>query len=282
MRFFRTVSIIAFALAPLAVHSQGGGGSEKTAQYLRGHNGASYRFRCPASGIAGTIWGTGVYTDNSSVCTAAIHAGKITPASGGIVLIRILPGRAAYSGSSRHGITSLAYGRWRGSFAVVGAQPMTSASAVATPPPKAAPAVQTDNATSSSGTMEPAPEPPTYAEVAEPLPPGAAPTLPSEAAASGTGWQANAVKLRGRNNQRFTFVCTAHGDLGTVWGTGVYTDDSSICTAAVHAGIITQSGGGAVRIEIRPGQSSYNGSSQNGVDSQAFGSWGGSFVFVRS
>ncbi len=155
---------------------------------------------------------------------------------------------------------------------------MTSVTDDATPQPTAAPSVETENASGSTLTAH------TYAEVAmtpEPLPAEPAPELPSETANGGTGWQANAVTLRGRNNQRFPFVCTANGALGTVWGTGVYTDDSSICTAAVHAGLIRHSGGGAVIIEIRPGQSSYKGSSQNGVDSQGYGSWGGSFVFVH-
>ena len=65
-----------------------------------------------------------------------------------------------------------------------------------------------------------------------------------------------------------------------MWGTDVYTDDSSICTAAVSAGLITFQAGGSVTIEIRQGQSSYAGSTRNGVTSKGYGSWNGSFVFV--
>jgi hypothetical protein len=47
----------------------------------------------------------------------------------------------------------------------------------------------------------------------------------------------------------------------------------------VHAGFI-DSRGGTVTIEIRPGRSSYKGSSRNGIDSGDYGAWSGSFVFV--
>lgn len=65
-----------------------------------------------------------------------------------------------------------------------------------------------------------------------------------------------------------------------MWGTDVYTNDSSVCTAAVHAGLIDFEAGGVVVIEMRPGESSYIGTTANGVTTQSYGSWGGSFVFV--
>ncbi|HQK89501.1 MAG TPA: hypothetical protein PLU25_17900, partial [Acidobacteriota bacterium] len=41
-------------------------------------------------------------------------------------------------------------------------------------------------------------------------------------------WTTSATRLRGKNGQRFTFVFPAGGTLGSVWGTDLYTDDSSI------------------------------------------------------
>ncbi len=70
------------------------------------------------------------------------------------------------------------------------------------------------------------------------------------------------------------------GAFGTVWGSGTYTDDSSVCTAGVHAGVISQQGGGVVVIVISPGLSSYEGSTSNGVTSVGYGSWYGSFQVV--
>src|SRR5690606_9170703 len=73
-------------------------------------------------------------------------------------------------------------------------------------------------------------------------------------------------------------VCPAGGRLGSVWGTGLYTDDSSICTAAVHAGVIDVINGGPVDIEIRPGAGAYVASRHNGVTSSRWARWSGSFI----
>lgn len=64
------------------------------------------------------------------------------------------------------------------------------------------------------------------------------------------------------------------------WGTGIYTDDSRICLAALHAGAITRDGG-VVTIEIMAGQSSYSGSTRNGVTSENWGEYAGSYKFVQ-
>jgi hypothetical protein len=85
---------------------------------------------------------------------------------------------------------------------------------------------------------------------------------------------------RGNIGQRYTYACPPNGTLGSVWGTDVYTDDSSICTAAVHAGRITVAGGGTVTIEMVAGQSAYTGTARNGVSSANYGSWSASFQFV--
>jgi hypothetical protein len=76
-------------------------------------------YRCPANGTAGSVYGTGFYTDDSSVCSAAVHKGLITLASGGNVTIKISAGRPNYVGSTRNGITSSTYGAWSGSYSFV-------------------------------------------------------------------------------------------------------------------------------------------------------------------
>lgn len=83
------------------------------------------------------------------------------------------------------------------------------------------------------------------------------------------------------DGEEFEYTCSPGGNVGSIWGTDVYTDDSSVCTAAVHAGLITIQSGGAVTIEIRPGEDSYDGSEQNGVTSNDYGAWGGSFIFLE-
>ena len=95
-------------------------------------------------------------------------------------------------------------------------------------------------------------------------------------------WNTKASVYRGRNGERFTFRFPARGIISSsLWGTDLYTDDGSIATAAVHAGLITARNGGTVTIEIRAGAASYRGSTRNGVTSGNWGSFLGSFVFVR-
>ena len=101
--------------------------------------------------------------------------------------------------------------------------------------------------------------------------------LPEDSAASGEGWTDTAVTFRGATGARHSQGCAPGGPLGAVWGTDIYTDDSSICTAAVHAGLIDRAIGGTVVFEILPGQSSYAGSTRYGVTSMSFGAWPGSF-----
>lgn len=92
-------------------------------------------------------------------------------------------------------------------------------------------------------------------------------------------WDLNAAQYRGEDGKLVAFRCPPDGEIGSVWGTETYTDDSSVCSAAVHAGIINPVEGGRVVIEIAPGEGSYEGSEANGVTSQEYGEWAGSFTF---
>jgi len=66
---------------------------------------------------------------------------------------------------------------------------------------------------------------------------------------------------------------------GQIWGTTVYTIDSDVCTAAVHSGAITSSGG-TVKVKTKGGCIRYQSSTQNGVTSGEWGEYHGSFYFV--
>lgn len=70
---------------------------------------------CPAS-PTGSLWGTGVYTADSNVCAAALHAGAISANGGGVSII--LSGRLdAFPGSAQNGVTSSTWGAYDSSFA---------------------------------------------------------------------------------------------------------------------------------------------------------------------
>lgn len=86
-----------------------------------------------------------------------------------------------------------------------------------------------------------------------------------------------AENLRG-SGRSITCSCSAAQTAdGNVWGTGPYTDDSRVCRAAVHAGIIPASGG-MIEIQAEKGQASFQGSSRNGVTTAGYGAWPGGFT----
>lgn len=82
-------------------------------------------------------------------------------------------------------------------------------------------------------------------------------------------------------------TCPEGGTLAaSVWGgdNGIYTEDSAICVAAVHAGLITVDDGGSVVIEKTAGEDDYgDGFTANGVTSLPWREpWSGSFIFPES
>lgn len=110
--------------------------------------------------------------------------------------------------------------------------------------------------------------------------PGATDTPASPAGYAGESWQATAQSFAGRTGERFTYLCPPDGVNWFIYGTDIYTSDSSVCTAAVHMGLITLASGGVVMIEMRLGQAAYESSSRNDISSQSYGPWEASYVFV--
>ncbi|WNG35213.1 hypothetical protein F0U61_17270 [Archangium violaceum] len=86
---------------------------------------------CPPLSSFGSLWGTGVYTSDSHLCTAAVHSGVISASVGGEVSYTLLPGRSAYCKSTQNGVTSSSYGSYSSSFSVGGAElPMVAKESV--------------------------------------------------------------------------------------------------------------------------------------------------------
>lgn len=95
-------------------------------------------------------------------------------------------------------------------------------------------------------------------------------------------WAVGPNDFGGVVGTRYSYVCTANGDdTFAVWGTGPFTDDSSICAAAVFAGLITSAKGGTVSLEVQNGSSTYGSGTANGVTTNDYGSWPTQFVFVK-
>ena len=180
------------------------------------------------TGAAHSVWGSDIYTSDSSICTAAVHSGLITYQQGGTVTIELRPGRDIYGCSERNGVTTSAYGPYQHSF--VFKTPDTEA-------------VVRDAEEQTS-----------------------------------VLWNTSAGMVRFDSGKTYKFKCPAGGKEGSVWGTDIYTIDSSICTAAVHAGKFALETGGPVTIELRPGESAYKGSTRNGITTNDYGPYGSSFV----
>lgn len=64
-----------------------------------------------------------------------------------------------------------------------------------------------------------------------------------------------------------------------LYGTGIYTDTSSVCAAAQHAGLVGPSGG-AIEVIGLKGADSYEGSVQNDVASKRWGAWPRAFQLL--
>jgi hypothetical protein len=181
--------------------------------------------------LDGSVWGNGIYTDDSDVSTAAVHAGIVKFGETKTVRVTILPGQSSYGGSWRNGVRSEEYIEFDGSFK--------------------------------------------FTDVSLPL--------STQSLSEGIGITTREediylVEYQGKHGTVINLIVT--GDIeGDVWGTDIYTDDSDISAAAVHAGILKVGETKTISITILPGQSSYSGSSRNGVESGDYGEWDGSFKF---
>lgn len=207
------------------------------ATQFRSRTGQTISVMCPPNGTPSSVWGSDVYSDDSSICTAALHSGRVSLQSGGTVSIQIAPGAPSYAATSRNGVTTSSWGAWSGSFTIVGgAAPGLVATPVGAAQPPAAPG---------------APQP--------------------------IGWDADGADVV-QTGQSVLVGCPPGGTANSIWGTDTYSSDSSVCTAAVHAGLIQLATGGVVRVNGVGGQNAYTASERNGVSSSSWGSWGASFT----
>jgi hypothetical protein len=246
------------------------------------------------------IWGTTTYTDDSALETAAVHAGLLRSGQSGIVRVRPLPGQDRYDATNQNGVQSAAYGQQRGSyqFVAVAVETRTRTSslssyrdlvghAVTLPAvgtvssnvwgsdvytgqpryegsPRNGVTSQSYGSFDGSFRVEAAPQPWTV-------------QLPGGEDASRLVPMST---MRGRTGSSFV-VQVVGAAAGNVYGTGAYTDDSSIAAAAVHAGLLKPGELGLVRVTIDPAQDSYAGSERNGIKSQSYGKWEGTFRLQR-
>ena len=101
------------------------------------------------------------------------------------------------------------------------------------------------------------------------------------AAFAGETCPSDALKVTGTAEAPFACTCAPNvSTSGWVYGTDRYTADSSICTSAVHAGVIQAAPGGDVKIYTGEGCGSFVSTTKNGITSASWGSYGATFAFV--
>ena len=77
--------------------------------------GATYYFRVTGS-VEGSVWGTDVYTGDSNLAPASVHAGLVKIGETRIVKVTVAAPLTQYQGSSRHGVVSHNFGRFGTAF----------------------------------------------------------------------------------------------------------------------------------------------------------------------
>jgi hypothetical protein len=177
-------------------------------------------FVCSAGDGRASVYGTDVYTAESGVCAAAIHAGVLPRGQAGAVTVVFGSAAESFVGSQRNGVTTLRYGRW----------------------------------------------PNTY-------------SFARDGAPGRISWTTVWNQIPADFFDAVTLECPPGGRLGgPVWGTDTYTMGSTICVAAVHAGVITAEKGGVVSVARAPGLREYPGTARFGVTSASYGTYPDAFT----
>jgi hypothetical protein len=73
--------------------------------------GTSYYFRVRGE-TEGPLWGTDVYTGDSALAVAAVHAGLVKPGESVVLKVTVMAPLPQYQGCVRNGVTSHDFGRY--------------------------------------------------------------------------------------------------------------------------------------------------------------------------
>ena len=74
--------------------------------------GATYYFR--VTGVTeGQLWGTDIYSGDSTIGAAAVHAGLLKPGKTAFLKVTVVTPPEKFPGTVRNGVTSTEYGRYQ-------------------------------------------------------------------------------------------------------------------------------------------------------------------------
>jgi beta-lactamase regulating signal transducer with metallopeptidase domain len=253
----------------------------------------------------GNIWGSNPYTDDSSLAAAAMHSGILQPGEEGVVKVQVEPALDNYPGSTQHGVTSLQWNSGGGYVAlrlsrVTVGQAIRFRAAARSGGPKRTRADDDINIKYAEESAKMAKRDLDFSVEANRRVPGSVPQVKIDelelkvietdlaidkvkqdrATAQAEAGVAAAALVRPRVladpgtlanyppvGQSVYFRITGGSD-GSIWGTDVYTNESALATAAVHAGALRAGEAGIVKVTMLPALPQYHGSTNNGVTSQ--------------
>jgi hypothetical protein len=298
--------------------------------------GKEIKCKCTAADVKGRVWGNGIYTTDSSICGAAVHAGAI-PKQGGVVTMKTAPGCKFYLGAKANGVTSRRWNAFGKSFYFVGngdgqcaqvkkggpcppkfrhlpdLKPPTQWTCTCAPHDTRG-AVWGDHIyTGDTYVCAAALHAGAIAKAGGKVTLQAAPGCDYYAGSTQNGKRSHSwgkhtssfffpgkgdgkcktLKQGEKCPRRFKAIpgadkdtkwkclCDASNMRGSLYGDGMYTADSSICRAAVHAGLIKKDKGGMVEVAGGPGCTRYQGTKKNGMTSHKWGRYSLSFYFPK-
>jgi hypothetical protein len=74
--------------------------------------GSTYYFRVTGV-IEGQLWGTDIYSGDSTIGAAAVHAGLLKPGQTDLLRVTVVTPPEKFPGTVRNGVTSTEYGRYQ-------------------------------------------------------------------------------------------------------------------------------------------------------------------------
>lgn len=81
--------------------------------------GKVFAFKVTGTAAGGSVWGTDIYTTDSKLSIAAVHAGVVKVGETGIVHLKIIASPPSFAGSARNGISTSPYGRYTAAYQIL-------------------------------------------------------------------------------------------------------------------------------------------------------------------
>lgn len=275
------------------------------ANYLKADK-PSFECECPEKAPAGSVWSdNNLYTGDSKLCRAAIHAGAIEAGKVGVVKVNKGDSCKGFGGGEANSIKTSSWGSYEKTFYFEGHGDGTC-KFVPKPGAKLGGKLgaklgalkgAVDSGVAKLGDAAKKVEGDVNAKLGEAA--GAAKAVVGDVNAK-LGEAAKAlgnIRIGGpstpvkpfveggecprkfRDAKKPEFKCTCPADAkGVVYGSHPYTADSTVCAAARHAGVIPATGG-ALAAKASEGCASYVSTEVNGIKTRKWGKYGSSFVF---